>query len=445
LKFPITYREIRDLVRGEVLNTKAARQIMRKSGFRPGAAGGLGEVSNPDGPLLTIPPCSVGAPLDGGGPEYITYCPTDYQWAGLEGDTIELTWSTPESDQLADSPPGLEFRPFDKWYFANSNMYGTFRFVRGWRQVHSYPEATVTFGVPEVANVPASWLAQYPEINPLAVRIPMVIEYTSAIHLERLNWTEDTEFNGHYRWVPHPHIFAGVSAHNRAGDDLEGRPDVGTLSPFVANSFRDGDFQKGSAFPPFYMGTWGSVNGFVNPEIHNYANFPAITTPPPDPTGWEMSPYLLTGYDEFDAEAAWDNLLFRLDYYNSQRGATDPEVVINGSGNIEIRYDTEDASLYVDFYGCLPEDAHRAVVWCAQDWYGPTRGLEYEGISDDTEETIEVFGRVDTSFANPDRYIHTYGGNPFWGTLRALYEERSYARMGSSDWQEKTQVTEEVP
>ena len=53
--FPITDREIRELVGKTVLQTRAARAIVRKSGFKPSSSGatrqGLGA------PILATPPC----------------------------------------------------------------------------------------------------------------------------------------------------------------------------------------------------------------------------------------------------------------------------------------------------------------------------------------------------------------------------------------------------
>lgn len=60
--FPTTHRELLRLVRKEITQTKTARAIMRKSGFRIGDASSVSE-----GPILTTPPCVVVEDEGGGG------------------------------------------------------------------------------------------------------------------------------------------------------------------------------------------------------------------------------------------------------------------------------------------------------------------------------------------------------------------------------------------
>ena len=55
MRLPITYAEVVRLVRGEATQTKTARQVMRKSGFRLGSA----LTSPTETPVLTIPACVV--------------------------------------------------------------------------------------------------------------------------------------------------------------------------------------------------------------------------------------------------------------------------------------------------------------------------------------------------------------------------------------------------
>lgn len=58
MPYRFTYNEIWELVRREVIQTKTARKIMRKSGFRPGASSSSASGA---GPILTLPPVAFPA------------------------------------------------------------------------------------------------------------------------------------------------------------------------------------------------------------------------------------------------------------------------------------------------------------------------------------------------------------------------------------------------
>ena len=352
-------------------------------------------------------------------------CVPPYAYAGLNGDTVEITTRAP--DGAGSTWPDIDVG----WTKIYSGIFGQQYTQHETITKRQHAHAKITFGVPQVVTVPGTSPIRASLDNPRMVhflssgnvnllKIPLTVELTPLIMElssppEHTLWgTDENEAPiRHLCILPQPNIWFGISKTWRAEGDLSGRPDPGDELPLV-NGLRwaNGDWQTNTNPSNEILVTIYELHG-----------------------AWQQ-----IGYSADSPEGALQSLIDQIEEFNNDAVANYgihyyPQVTFDATtGKFTADYTTDNAAVYTPDPGCNSDGFDKAVIWLAQHWtstLGESLTMNHP-LDEDGDVHFGGFGTYDGAEAMSD-----YLGINYYGALWGIDNNASWAMKGSSNWQER--------